>query len=89
MRTLLTIITLATITLGNVQASTKTANTCFKEQVKLALQNVDSHDFNGNKKALNAGLKSCNDIVKAERLSKKRIKLQEQIKKLQAKLTAN
>lgn len=77
MRTL--ILSIAILTLGNAHAATG-SNDCFKKQVAIAQQNVSSHDFSGNVKALNAGIKSCRDIAKKE-------KLQEQIKKLQAKLS--
>jgi septal ring factor EnvC (AmiA/AmiB activator) len=89
MRTLLTI-ALLTLSLGSHAA---TSNDCFKEQLTLAQQNVASYDFKGNVKALNDGIKSCRkaaaDEKKAERAAKRRAKMEEQIKKLQAKLSSN
>lgn len=70
------------ITLALIVGSLNTmasSNNCFKEQLVIAQQNVKSYTFQENVKALNAGIKSCRQMVKRE-------KLEAQIAKLQAKL---
>lgn len=85
-------VTVLMVSFSSMASSEKIFNKCFKEQLALAAQNVESHKMSDNVKHLNTGVKSCKDqvksIVKAEKDAKKREKLEAQIKKLQAKLAS-
>jgi hypothetical protein len=73
------------------QDSEKQLASCFKEQLELSIQNLDSYDSKTNMKLLNDNIKQCKNevksIVKAEKESKRQAKLVAQIAKLQSKLT--